>query len=257
MKSQHRVSEQLERDLILENAALTVNDLEVAYGAVRAVHGISLHVNKGELVTLIGANGAGKTSTLHAVIGLVPVRAGSAVFSGQDLLSHPLEARAQLGIAFSPEGRRVFTPLSVRDNLRVGGFTLSSEECEARVEAMMSRFPILQQRAEQVAGTLSGGEQQILAVARALMTNPSFLMMDEPSLGMAPKIVNQVFALIQELKSEGVTILLVEQNVKKSLAVADRAYVMELGAIVREGAAAELAADAAIHEAYLGASPHL
>ncbi len=241
----------------METTALTVSDLEVAYGAIRAVHGISLHVNQGEVVTIIGSNGAGKTSTLHAVIGLVPVLAGTVTFSRQNLLAHPIETRARLGMAFSPEGRRVFTPLSVRDNLRVGGFTLRPDECETRIEAMMSRFPVLRQRAEQMAGTLSGGEQQILAVARALMTNPSFLMMDEPSLGMAPKIVNQVFELILELKSEGVTILLVEQNVKKSLAVADRVYVMELGTIVREGPADELAADPAIHQAYLGVSNSL
>lgn len=233
---------------------LTVHDLQVTYGPVRAVHGISFHVGDGELVTLLGANGAGKTSTLNAVVGLVPVAAGAITFSGADLLAQPTEARARLGIGLTPEGRRVFGPLSVRDNLRAGGSTLSPNQCEARMEKVMGRFPILQQRAEQEAGTLSGGEQQMLAIARALMPNPTFLILDEPSLGLAPKIVSQVFELIAELKAEGTTILLVEQNVKKSLAVADRAYVMELGRIVREGAADELAADPAIHEAYLGAA---
>ncbi|MEE2716839.1 MAG: ABC transporter ATP-binding protein [SAR324 cluster bacterium] len=232
---------------------LTVHDLQVTYGPVRAVHGISFHVDDGELVTILGANGAGKTSTLNAVVGLVPVAAGAITFSGADLLAQPTEARARLGIGLTPEGRRVFGPLSVRDNLRAGGSTLSPNQCEARMEEVMGRFPILQQRAEQEAGTLSGGEQQMLAIARALMPNPTFLILDEPSLGLAPKIVSQVFELIAELKSEGTTILLVEQNVKKSLAVADRAYVMELGRIVREGAADELAADPVIHEAYLGA----
>ena len=157
-----------------------------------------------------------------------------------------------MGIGVAPEGRRVFGPLSVRDNLIAGGATLSPSQCEARMDEVIGRFPVLQQRVAQEAGTLSGGEQQMLAIARALMPNPSFLILDEPSLGLAPKIVSQVFELIAELKAEGTTILLVEQNVRKSLAVADRAYVMELGRIVREGIATELAADPAIHEAYLG-----
>ena len=231
---------------------LSVNDLQVSYGPVRAVHGVSFEVKSGELVTIIGANGAGKTSTLNAVVGLVPAAAGRVVFSGKDLLAQPTEARAQLGIGVAPEGRRVFGPLSVRDNLIAGGATLSPSQCEARMDEVMGRFPVLQQRVAQEAGTLSGGEQQMLAIARALMPNPSFLILDEPSLGLAPKIVSQVFELIAELKAEGTTILLVEQNVRKSLAVADRAYVMELGRIVREGLATELAADPAIHEAYLG-----
>ncbi len=230
---------------------LSVNDLQVSYGPVRAVHGVSFEVKSGELVTIIGANGAGKTSTLNAVVGLVPA-AGRVVFSGKDLLAQPTEVRAQLGIGVAPEGRRVFGPLSVRDNLIAGGATLSPSQCEARMDEVMGRFPVLQQRVAQEAGTLSGGEQQMLAIARALMPNPSFLILDEPSLGLAPKIVSQVFELIAELKAEGTTILLVEQNVRKSLAVADRAYVMELGRIVREGIATELAADPAIHEAYLG-----
>jgi branched-chain amino acid transport system ATP-binding protein len=232
---------------------LRVTDLQVAYGPVKAVHGISLSVGEGELVTIIGANGAGKTSTLNALIGLVPAAGGRAEMRGHDLLKSNTEKCCGLGIAMSPEGRRVFGNMTVADNLRAGGTSLSRAKCEARLEHVLKRFPVLRERALQLAGTLSGGEQQMLAIGRALMVDPSFLILDEPSLGLAPKIVGQVFALIAELKSEGVTILLVEQNVKKSLAIADRAYVMELGRIVREGPAAELAADGKIHDAYLGA----
>lgn len=233
---------------------LNVDQLEVSYGPVKAVQKISFHVKEGELVTIIGANGAGKTSTLNAIMSLVDIASGKIEFDGFDLAKSSVEAKPNLGIVMSPEGRRVFADLTVRENLIAGGMTLPNAICQQRLQNMAARFPILEERMEQEAGTLSGGEQQMLAIARALMIEPKFLILDEPSLGLAPKIVSQVFELINELHAEGVTILLVEQNVKKSLAVADRAYVMELGHIVREGNASELAQDEKIHEAYLGAA---
>lgn len=233
---------------------LTVTDLEVAYGPVRAVKRISFTVGAGELVTLIGANGAGKTSTLNAIMGLVPMAGGQISFQGADLGRTAVEKKSRMGIAISPEGRRVFGDLTVRENLIAGGMSLSRARCHAQIEAVSARFPILQERIDQEAGTLSGGEQQMLAIARALMVSPSFLILDEPSLGLAPKIVSQVFQLIHQLNQEGMSILLVEQNVRKSLAVAHRAYVLELGHIVREGDAGELSRDKKIHQAYLGAA---
>ncbi len=231
---------------------LNVTNLEVHYGPVAAVKGISFEVRKGELVSIIGANGAGKTSTLNAVMGLVGPTAGKIELNGQDLDKVPVESRTRLGVAVSPEGRRVFKSLSILDNLRAGGTSLNKEMVAERIDLMMEQFPTLRERRHQDAGTLSGGEQQMLAIARALMIDPSCLILDEPSLGLAPKIVSQVFALIEELKESGVTVLLVEQNVKKSLAIADRAYVMELGAIVRQGTAGELLNDEEIRESYLG-----
>ncbi|MEM7376893.1 MAG: ABC transporter ATP-binding protein [Pseudomonadota bacterium] len=233
---------------------LEVSQLQVRYGAIGAVHGVDLEVNAGELVTVIGANGAGKTSTLKAIMGLVPAASGQVSFDGRALDAVPIEQRTQLGLAMSPEGRRVFAPLSVRENLAVGGVALPPADVDARIDAMVVRFPILGERIDQLAGTLSGGEQQMLAIARALMSQPRCLVLDEPSLGLAPKIVSQVFELIAELHAEGVAVLLVEQNVQKSLAIADRAYVMELGRIVLSGAANELARDNSIQDRYLGAS---
>ncbi|HER26462.1 MAG TPA: ABC transporter ATP-binding protein [Rhodospirillales bacterium] len=231
---------------------LKVNNLEVNYGPVAAVKGISFEVQKGELVTIIGANGAGKSSTLNAIMGLVAMTAGEIELSGQSLAEISVEKRACMGLAFSPEGRRVFNSLSVIDNLRAGGMTLSSSKSIERMDVMLEQFPDLRERAHQDAGTLSGGEQQMLAIARALMIDPSCLILDEPSLGLAPKIVSQVFKLIDDLRRSGVTILLVEQNVKKSLAIADRAYVMELGCIVQSGSAQELIQDKEIRDRYLG-----
>lgn len=238
----------------MHDLLLNVTDLVVSYGPIQAVKGISFHVHEGELVTLIGANGAGKTSTLNAITGLVPPTSGHVDYCGAPLFTTPVERKASCGIAVSPEGRRVFADLTVRENLMTGGSILSRAECERQIEVMCERFPILHERSEQAAGTLSGGEQQMLAVARALMISPRLLILDEPSLGLAPKIVSQIFELIAELNSEGMAILLVEQNVRKSLAVADRAYVMELGHITRHGPAAELAADGKILDAYLGAA---
>jgi branched-chain amino acid transport system ATP-binding protein len=233
---------------------LTVTDLEVTYGPVKAVKRISFSVKAGELVTLIGANGAGKTSTLNAIMGLVPLAGGQISFNGADLARTPVERKASMGIGISPEGRRVFGDLTVRENLVAGGMILSRSRCNEQVENVTTRFPILRERIDQEAGTLSGGEQQMLAIARALMVSPNFLILDEPSLGLAPKIVSQVFALIHELNQEGMSILLVEQNVRKSLAIAHRAYVLELGNVVREGDAKDLSQDKKILEAYLGAA---
>jgi len=233
---------------------LAVSDLQVSYGPVAAVKGISFDVAKGELVTIIGANGAGKTTTLNAIMGLVPLVGGSIALDGSSLAKVPVESRIGLGLSYSPEGRRVFRSLSVIDNLRAGGNTMSRGQTEERADAVMSQFPTLRERRFQDAGTLSGGEQQMLAIARALMVEPNFLILDEPSLGLAPKIVSKVFEIIDELRQSGVTILLVEQNVKKSLSVADRAYVMELGTIVKSGKASDLADDPEIHDSYLGAT---
>lgn len=235
-------------------ALLDIESLQVRYGAITAVHGVDLSVNDGELVTVIGANGAGKTSTLNAIMGLVPAAGGTVRFRGQPLADVPIESRSALGLAMSPEGRRVFAPLSVRENLVVGGVGLSPDDSEKRLQDMVERFPILGERIDQLAGTLSGGEQQMLAIARALMSSPQCLILDEPSLGLAPKIVSQVFELIAELHAEGVSVLLVEQNVQKSLAIADRAYVMELGRVVLSGSADELARDSSIQDRYLGAA---
>ncbi|MCP4045623.1 MAG: ABC transporter ATP-binding protein [Gammaproteobacteria bacterium] len=231
---------------------LAVSNLCVSYGPVAAVKGISFEVDSGELVTIIGANGAGKTTTLNAIMGLVPIVSGNVVLKGNSLAGVPVENRARMGLSFSPEGRRVFKSLSVIDNLRAGGCTLSRSDFDRRLGSVLEQFPVLRERREQDAGTLSGGEQQMLAIARALMVNPTCLILDEPSLGLAPKIVTKVFEIIAELRASGVTILLVEQNVKKSLAIADRAYVMELGMIVRSGPADELADDQFVHDSYLG-----
>lgn len=233
---------------------LDVVDIEVAYGPIKAVKRISFYVRAGELVTIIGANGAGKTSTLNAIMGLEPLAHGCIRYKGADLGKIPVEKRAVLGMGVSPEGRRIFGDLTVRENLIAGGITLSSSLCMERIESVVARFPILSERIQQTAGTLSGGEQQMLAIARALMIEPELLILDEPSLGLAPKIVSQVFELIHQLNQEGMTVLLVEQNVRKSLAIADRAYVMELGNIVREGSAEDMSSDQKIHESYLGAA---
>lgn len=231
---------------------LNVKNLTVAYGPVKAVKGIDFKVDEGELVTIIGANGAGKTSTLNAIMGLVPIQKGQITYTGKDLDKLAVEKKSILGIGISPEGRRVFCGLSVRENLIAGGMTLSSSLCDERIDIVTERFPILRERIDQDAGTLSGGEQQMLAIARALMISPKFLILDEPSLGLAPKIVSEVFELIEQLNKEGMSILLVEQNVKKSLAIAHRAYVMELGLIVKQGDAKTLAQDDSIQDSYLG-----
>ncbi len=224
----------------------------MSYGPVAAVKGVTFDVARGELVTIIGANGAGKTTTLNAIMGLVPVQGGDILLNEKSLLNVAVENRINMGMGYSPEGRRVFRSLSVLENLKVGGIILSNSDLDKRMSIVMKRFPVLLERRNQDAGVLSGGEQQMLAIGRALMANPDFLILDEPSLGLAPKIVSVVFEIIAELRQSGVTILLVEQNVKKSLAVADRAYVMELGAIVKSGKASDLVTDSEIQDSYLG-----
>ena len=233
---------------------LSVKDLDVYYGAIHALKGLSFDVNDGEIVTLIGANGAGKTTTLHAISGLVKAKAGSITLGETDLLATPADRIVSLGLAQVPEGRRVFSKMSVYENLIMGAFTRkdSKANIEADVEKLYGRFPRLKERHKQLAGTMSGGEQQMLAIARALMSNPKILLMDEPSMGLAPILVDEIFSIIKDTNKEGMTILLVEQNAHKALSVADRAYVLETGKIIMEGDAKELLNDDRVRQAYLG-----
>ena len=233
---------------------LEVENLDVRYGAVQAVRGISLKVGEGELVTLLGANGAGKSSTLMAIAGAHPAAAGRVNLAGVDVTTANPERMVRLGVATVPETRDVFPDLTVAENLRLGAFIhrRNAEKSNRDRRAMLDRFPILGERADQAAGTLSGGEQQMLVIARALMSSPRVLLLDEPSLGLAPVIVDRVFDMIADLKAEGLTILLVEQNAKKGLAVADRAYVMRLGVIEAEGPAGEIADATELKSLYLG-----
>ena len=233
---------------------LEIKDLNVFYGAIHALKGISLTVADGELVSLIGANGAGKTTTLHAISGLLPVASGSILLDGTDLQKVPANTIIGLGMAHVPEGRHVFARMTVEENLRMGAYILRDQKQIAEnLERVYGHFPRLKERRRQLAGTLSGGEQQMLATGRALMTNPKIVLMDEPSMGLSPLLVKEIFSIIQELHKSGITILLVEQNAKMALAVSDRAYVLETGTISMEGPAAELAADDRVRKAYLGA----
>jgi branched-chain amino acid transport system ATP-binding protein len=232
---------------------LKLKSLQAGYGQVPVLKGISLHVRVGEVVTLIGGNGAGKTTTLRAISGLLPPRKGAVEFDGQDLTRMPVERIVTLGLALVPEGRRVFASLSVAANLELGAYhRRDKKEIRRDLEAMRQRFPILKERAHQAAGTLSGGEQQILAIGRALMARPRLLMLDEPSMGLAPRMVTQVYEILAELKAAGTTILLVEQNARAALKVADRGYVLETGRIILDGTAAELREDPEVQRAYLG-----
>ncbi len=233
---------------------LEVENLDVRYGAVQAVRGVSLKVETGELVTLLGANGAGKSSTLMAIAGAHPAAAGRVYLAGADVTAASPERLVRLGVATVPETRDVFPDLTVAENLKLGAFIhrRDTEKSTRDRRAMLERFPILGERADQAAGTLSGGEQQMLVIARALMSRPKVLLLDEPSLGLAPVIVDQVFAMIRSLKAEGLTILLVEQNARKGLAVADRAYVMRLGVIEAEGPAKDIADATELKSLYLG-----
>jgi len=231
---------------------LEVEGLEVAYGAVVAVRGVDLAVAAGEAVALVGANGAGKSSTLNAVVGLAPATAGRIRFKGDEIRGVPTERLVRRGLTLSPEGRRVFPGLTVEENLVVGGYARRRAAARTAAE-MYSLFPILAERRRQLAGTLSGGQQQMLAIARALMSGPELLLLDEPSLGLAPQIVEQIFDLVATLRGRGVTMLLVEQNVAMALDVVDRAYVMAQGRIVGSGTAAELRASDLVAAAYLGA----
>jgi len=234
-------------------ALLEVKDLSVYYGVICALKGISFEVNEGEIVTLIGANGAGKTTTMQSIMSLIPTREGSIKYEGKDITHTPAHKIVQMGMTQVPEGRRIFQELTVYENLLMGAYIeKSSAEKKKMIDNIYERFPRLQERKNQIAGTLSGGEQQMLAMGRALMSRPKLLMLDEPSMGLSPLLVNQVFDMIKEIHSEGTTILLVEQNANKSLAISDRAYVLETGSIVLSGTGAELLASEEIKKAYLG-----
>ena len=234
-------------------AMLEVKDLQVYYGMIQAIKGISFEVNQGEVIALIGANGAGKTTILHTVTGLIAPKKGSIIFEGQDITKIPAHKIVSMGMAHVPEGRRVFAQLSVYDNLKMGAYTRSDKnEIEESLEMVYKRFPRLEERKNQMAGTLSGGEQQMLAMGRALMSKPKIILMDEPSMGLSPLFVNEIFDIIQEVSASGTTVLLVEQNAKKALSIADRAYVLETGNIALEGDAKILMNDDSIKKAYLG-----
>ncbi len=233
---------------------LEIKDLNVFYGAVHAIKGISLNVEQGELVSLIGANGAGKTTTLHAISGLIPAASGTIELDGHNLQKTPPDKIISLGLAHVPEGRHVFARMTVEENLRMGAYIIrDAQKINENLENVYSHFPRLKERRRQLAGTLSGGEQQMLATGRALMTDPSIVLMDEPSMGLSPLLVKEIFAIIEQLHESGITILLVEQNAKMALAVSDRAYVLETGKISMSGKASELAEDDRVRKAYLGA----
>lgn len=231
---------------------LSVRDINVYYGAIHAVKDISFEVNEGEIVTLIGANGAGKTTILQTVSGLLHSKTGSVEFLGQSIGSVPAHKIVERGLAQVPEGRRVFLQMTVEENLEMGGFTRPSSEIAPGLENVYERFPRLKERRKQVAGTLSGGEQQMLAMGRALMSSPKLLLLDEPSMGLAPLLVEQIFEIIQELNRAGTTILLVEQNAQMALSVADRGYVLETGRVLLTGPGKELLRDENVKKAYLG-----
>lgn len=234
-------------------ALLEVKDLQVYYGVIQALKGISFEVNEGEIVTLIGANGAGKTTTMQTLIGLIPPKSGTIVFDGVDITKAPSHKIVGMGMGQVPERRRIFQELSVYDNLLLGAYLVKDKNViKERIEQVFEQFPILKERRTQVGGTLSGGEQQMLAMGRAMMLSPKLLLLDEPSMGLSPLLVGQVFDIIQDMHSNGVTILLVEQNAEKSLSVADRAYVLETGEITHQGTGEELAGSEEIKKAYLG-----
>ena len=234
-------------------AMLEVKDLNVYYGMIQALKGISFEVNEGEVIALIGANGAGKTTTLHALTGLIPAKSGSITFEGADIRKTPGHKIVSMGMAHVPEGRRVFAQLSVYENLKMGAYTRKDkEEIKETLEMVYKRFPRLEERKNQLAGTLSGGEQQMLAMGRALMSHPKMIVMDEPSMGLSPIYVNEIFQIIKDVSADGVTVLLVEQNAKKALSIADRAYVLETGNIILQGDAKELMNDESVKKAYLG-----
>ena len=233
---------------------LEVKNLSVSYGAIEAVKDISFTVNDGEIVSLIGATGAGKTTTLHTITGLVPAKSGSVMYNGVDLLKTHNNKIVTLGMAHIPEGRHVFTRMSVEENLEMGAFSLKDQsDLKKDLDMVYGLFPRLKERRNQKAGTLSGGEQQMLAMGRALMSHPKTILMDEPSMGLSPKLVKEIFSIIRKLHEQGITILLVEQNAKMALSIADRAYVLETGRITMEGDATELLNNEQVRKAYLGA----
>lgn len=233
-------------------ALLEVRDLEVFYGVIRAIKGISFDVNEGEIIALIGANGAGKTTTLHTITGLIPSKAGTITYDGKDITKMPGHKLVPMGIAHVPEGRRVFSQLTVYQNLKLGAFTRNDKkEFDETLKMIYERFPRLEERKNQAAGTLSGGEQQMLAMGRALMSHPKLIVMDEPSMGLSPIFVNEIFDIIQQINRDGVTVLLVEQNAKKALSIADRGYVLETGTIALSGDAKDLLNNEQVKKAYL------
>ena len=231
---------------------LKVENINVYYGAIHAIKGIFFDVNEGEIVTLIGANGAGKSTTLQTISGLLHSQTGSIIFNGENISHVPSHKLVRKGLAQVPEGRRIFLQMSVEENLEMGAFTQKNSSVDEDLEAVYERFPRLRERKKQIAGTLSGGEQQMLAMGRALMSHPKLLMLDEPSMGLAPILVEQIFDIIKELHKSGTTILLVEQNAQMALSVADRAYVLETGKITLSGTGRELAESDAVKKAYLG-----
>lgn len=235
-------------------AMLEVKDLAVYYGMIHAIKGVSFEVNKGEIIALIGANGAGKTTILHTITGLLSPKRGSIQFEGKELTKIPAHKIVSLGMAHVPEGRRVFAELSVYQNLKLGAYTRSDKkEIEETMETVYQRFPRLRERKNQMAGTLSGGEQQMLAIGRGLMNRPKLLMLDEPSLGLAPIIIEEIFEMIVKIKNTGTTVLLIEQNAAMALSISDRGYVLENGEITFSGTGMELLNDEAVRRAYLGA----
>ena len=234
-------------------AMLEIKDLEVYYGAINALKGVSFDVEQGEIIALIGANGAGKTTTLHTISGLIPAKRGSVMFNGVELTKTPAHNIVSMGMAHVPEGRRVFAQLTVFENLTLGAYTRKDKaEINETLERVYERFPRLKERRTQLAGTLSGGEQQMLAMGRALMSKPTIVLMDEPSMGLSPLYVNEIFDIIQEINKSGTTVLLVEQNAKKALSIANRAYVLETGRISLSGDAHELMDNDEVKKAYLG-----
>ena len=235
-------------------ALLEVKDLEVHYGVIKAIKGISFEVNQGEVIALIGANGAGKTTTLHTVTGLIQPSHGQIIFDGKDITKIPPHKIVGMGMAHVPEGRRIFQQLTVLENLKLGAYTRKDKALiSATLKMVYERFPRLEERKNQVAGTLSGGEQQMLAMGRALMSNPRIILMDEPSMGLSPLLVSEIFDIIKVISEGGTTVLLVEQNAQKALSIADRAYVLETGNISLSGKASDLINDESVRKAYLGA----
>ena len=234
-------------------ALLEIKDLEVNYGVIKAIKGVSFDVNEGEIIDLIGANGAGKTTILHTITGLIQAKKGSIVFDGKELTKTPPHKIVSMGMAHVPEGRRIFQQLSVLENLKLGAYTRKDKsEIASTLKMVYERFPRLEERKNQVAGTLSGGEQQMLAMGRALMSKPRIILMDEPSMGLSPLLVSEIFDIIKVINESGTTVLLVEQNAKKALSIADRAYVLETGKITLSGDAKDLINDESVKKAYLG-----
>ncbi len=232
---------------------LKIENVEVCYGMIKAIKGVSFEVNKGEIVALIGSNGAGKTTMLHTITGLLSPKSGSVYLEGVDITKVPAHKIVSMGMAHVPEGRRIFQQLTVYENLKLGAFILKDKkQIEKNLKYVYDHFPRLKERKDQIAGTLSGGEQQMLAMGRALMSNPKIVLMDEPSMGLSPLMVSEIFRIIKEISDDGTTVLLVEQNAKKALSISDRAYVLETGTLVLSGNAKELLNDESIKKAYLG-----